>query len=163
GVCQHILTAVLFLQQTVPANTAEQLPGVAAAEVPAAPEQELMVITAEQLENWAGKAAFKSGLKLASEFTPEIQHRRAIPMRFSTLNTEVRFIPGGGLDGMIVSGGKGDGRPVIVAAIIGFQRAQGKDWAIPAGVSTLEASAGAPRSRAEVLDACQTLLDDTLG
>ena len=63
---------------------------------------------------------------------------------------------------MIVSGGKGDGRQVAVAAVIGFQRAQGVEWSMSSEASTLEASDGAPRSRTEVLQACQALLDDTL-
>ena len=162
GVCQHILTAVLFLQQETPGGVQERLPGISVAEAPVSPAQGLIAITSEQLERWAGKASFKAGLKLASEFTPEIVRERAIRIRFPAMNSEVHFIPGGGLDGMIVSGGKGDGRQVIVAAVIGFQRAEGKEWAIPAEAAALEASEGAPRSRSEVLDSCQRLLEETL-
>lgn len=162
GVCQHILTAVLFLQREAAKNIQEQLPGVSVAEMSASPEQELLAITSEQLERWAGKAAFRAGQKIASQTTPEIVRERAIRFRFAAMNSEVHLIPGGGLDGMIVSGGKSDGRPLIVAAVIGFQRASGKEWAIPAEVTALEASEGAPRTRAEVLDSCQTLLAETL-
>lgn len=162
GVCQHILTAVLFLQREAAQSIQEQLPGVSVAEVSASPDLELMAITPEQLERWAGKAAFKAGQKLASQLTPEVVLDRAIRLRFPTMNSEVHYIPGGGLDGMIVSGGKGDGRQLVVAAVIGFQRASGKEWAIPAEAAALEASEGAPRTRAEVLDSCQTLLAETL-
>ncbi len=162
GVCQHILTAVLFLQQETSGSVQEQLPGVSATETAVLAEQELMAITPEQLERWAGKAVFRAGLKLASGFTPEIVRERAVRIRFPAINSEAHYIPGGGLDGMIVSNYKGDGRQLIVAAVIGFQRAEGKDWAIPAEVVALEASEGAPRTRAEVLDSCQTLLEETL-
>lgn len=162
GVCQHILTAVLFLQKDAPQSVQEQLPGVSVPESPASPEQELMAVTPEQLERWAGKAAFRAGLKLASLSAPEIVCERAVRIRFPAMNSEVHFIPGGGLDGMIVSGGKGDGRQLMVAAVIGFQRAGGKQWEIPADAVALEASAGAPRTRAEVLESCQTLLQETL-
>src|SRR6266496_356470 len=135
GVCQHILMAVLFLQQASPASVQEPSPGVGVPETPFSPRQELMAMTPEQLERWPGKAAFKAGLKLASQFTPEIVHERAIRIRFPAMNSEVHCVPGGGLDGMIVSGGKGDGRQLIVAAVIGFQRAAGKEWAIPAQVT----------------------------
>lgn len=37
-------------------------------------------------------------------------HERAIRIRFHVLNAEVHFIPGGGLEGTIVSGGRGDVR-----------------------------------------------------
>jgi len=162
GVCQHILTAVLFLQQPAPGSIQEQLPGVSVPEPTETPDLELMTITPEQLERWAGKAAFKAGLKLASHSTPEIVRERTIRIRFSALNSEVHFVPGGGLDGMIVSSGKGDVHQLIVAAVVGFQRAQGTEWTMPAGVAALEASEGAPRSRTEVLQACQTLLEETL-
>ncbi len=162
GVCQHILTSVLFLQQAPPENAQEQLPGVSVADTTITPDQELMAITPEQLERWAGKAAFKAGLKLASQTTIEIARERAVRIRFPMLNSEVHFIPGGGLDGMIISGGKSDGRQLAVAAVIGFQRSQGTEWAVPADVMALEAADGAPRKRTEVLLACRSLLEETL-
>ncbi len=162
GVCQHILTAVLFLQTSVPAETQDQLPGVIVADEAETPDRELMDITPGQLERWAGKGPFKAGLKLASHATPEILRERAVRIRFPALNSEVHFIPGGGLNGMIVSSGRGDDRILVVAAVVGFQRAQGREWEFPADITTLEASEGAPRSRVEVLGACQILLDETL-
>jgi len=163
GVCQHILTAVLFLQKDTP----EPIP--AQATVPAVtspvatlPNSELMNIMPEQLEKWAGKPSFRAGLKLVCQCSPEIIVEKAIRIRFPLINLEVHFIPGGGLDGMIVSGGKGDCRQFIAAAVVGFQRANGKEWDIPAEAAQLEDSEGAPRSRAEVLDSCQTLLTETL-
>src|SRR6266516_923235 len=66
GVCQHILTAVLFLRQEPSGSVQEQLPGVNVAEAPVSPEQELMAIIPEQLEQWAGEAAFTAGLKLTN-------------------------------------------------------------------------------------------------
>jgi hypothetical protein len=162
GICQHILTAVLFLQKQT-GETAQQQAGLVNVVAPQAwASQELMAITPEQLEQWAGKAAFKAGLKMAAQFTPEIVRESTLRIRFPSLNSEVRFIPGGGLDGMIVSGGKGDGRQLIVAAVIGFQRAEGKQWAIPSEVIGLEASEGSPRSRTEVLNSCQVLLEELL-
>ncbi len=163
GACQHILTAVLFLQketpEAVPAQVAASLVSLPGASLPS---PELMNITPEQLEKWAGKPSFRSGLKLVSQFPPEIIAEKAIRIRFSLINLEVHFIPGGGLDGMIVSGGKGDGRQFIVAAVVGFQRANGKPWDVPVEAATLVASEGAPRSRAEVLGSCQMLLAETL-
>lgn len=162
GVCQHILTAVLFLQQEASEHSQEHLAGVAVEQRPASSEKELMDITPEQLERWAGKATYKGGLKLAGQFTPEVVRERTIRIRYPAINSEVHFVPGGGLDGMIVSASKGDGRQLIVAAVIGFQRAQGREWAVPAELTALDASEGAPRTRAEVLVSCQTLLAETL-
>jgi hypothetical protein len=172
GVCQHILTAVLFVQggrtglsarteDGRPAHVAVRAPSPSAEEGPSA-EQELMAITSDQLERWAGKAAFKAGLKLASQSAPEIVRERTVRFRFAAMNVEVRFLPGGGLDGVIVSGGKGDGRQFVVAAVVGFQSAEGKEWRLPVESAALEASAGAPRTRSEVLDSGQALLEETL-
>lgn len=162
GVCQHILTAVLFLQKETP-STGSEPANVGQTEPASSPDSELLHITPEQLEKWAGKSSFKAGLKMASQFTPEIAREGAIRIRFVLLNQEIHFVPGGGLDGMIVSGGKGDSRQSVVAAVIGFQRAQGKQWDAPLEATALEASEGAPRSRSEVLDSCQILLAETLG
>jgi hypothetical protein len=162
GVCQHILAAVLFLQESGPESVQEQLPGASVAERADSPGRELMAITPEQLERWAGKAAFNAGMKLTTHSTPVIVRERSIRIRFPAVNSEVHYVPGGGLDGMIVSGGKSDVPQLVVAAVIGFQRAEGKEWTGPAEVVALEASEGAPRNRAEVLDSCQTLLEETL-
>jgi len=127
GACQHILAAVLFLQTSVPAATQDQLPGVAVADEEEIPDRELMDITPEQLERWAGKGPFKAGLKLASHATPEILRERAVRIRFPAVNSEVRFVTGGGLNGMIVSGGRGDDRSLVVCSEVIFGRkAQGK-------------------------------------
>ncbi len=162
GVCQHILTAVLFLQQAASEIVPEPLPGVTLPEPTDTPDRELTSITPEQLEQWAGKASFKAGLKLASQSAPEIVRGGAIHICFPALNAEVHFVPGGGLEGMIIRGRKGDGRQFIVAAVIAFQRAEGKEWNLPAQAAALEASEDAPRSRSEVLASCQTLLEETL-
>ena len=63
-----------------------------------------MNITPEQLEKWAGKAFIQGRAQnwLASSL-PEIVREHAIRIRFPAINPEVHFIPGGGLDGMIVS------------------------------------------------------------
>ncbi len=163
GVCQHIITAVLFLQKETPEPVPAQatVPGVSSP-VPTLPNSELMNITPEQLEKWAGKPSFRAGLKLVCQCPPEVIAEKAIRIRFPLINLEVHFLPGGGLDGMIVSGGKGDSRQFVVAAVVGFQSANGKDWEMPAEAAPLETSEGAPRSRAEVLDSCQLLLAETL-
>lgn len=161
GVCQHILMAVLFLQRNDSSAVQEFLPEDVSAPTKA-PETEFLELTPEQLERWAGKGAFKAGLKLASHSSPEVLLEGSIRVRFMTINAEVRFVPGAGLDGIIVSGGRMDDRALVVAAMVGFQRAQGKEWLLPADTSILEASEGAPRSRNEILQACEALLVETV-
>ncbi len=160
GVCQHILAAVLFLQRAGPEAIPEAPPDAGTSA--ASPEQELLAITPEQIEQWAGKAIFRAGLKIAAQSISRISPGLTITIHFPALNAAVHFIPGGGLEGMIASGGKSDGRELIVAAVVAFQRSLGKEWVLPEDVSLLTASAGAPRSRSEVLASCQTLLAETL-
>src|SRR2546423_8516347 len=98
GVCQHILAAVLFLQRTITESAPKDLAGVFVDDPPSSAAEELLAVTSEQLEQWASKAAFKAGLKLASQFTPEIVREPALRIRFPALNSEVHVIPGGGLE-----------------------------------------------------------------
>jgi hypothetical protein len=161
GICQHILAAVLFLQTPEEINAQNQAPVIDDAETDASCS-EWMSIDREQLERWAGKQAFKAGMELAGYSNPEIVCERMIHIRFPTLNAEVHFVKGGGLDGMIASGGKGDKQKLIVAAVVSFQRDRGSEWSMPAEKGALESSGGAPRTRAEVLGSCQNLLEETL-
>ncbi|HEY1173100.1 MAG TPA: hypothetical protein VGH19_17155 [Verrucomicrobiae bacterium] len=163
GVCQHIVTATLFLQRGV--ATAEMIPSEPAADVTTsepAPETDLMALTPEMVERWAGKAVFRAGQKLAVLFPAQVSHERGLRVHFPALNAGVHLVSGGNLDGMIVAGGKGDGRDLIVAAVIAFQRAHGKEWVLPTEAESPSASSGAPRTRAEVLGSCHGLLAETL-
>ncbi len=156
GVCQHILMAILFLQQGAPENG-----GRSEAEKPVG--EELCALTREEMEKWAGKAAFSAGLRLALQAPSQILRERGLVVRFLNLNAECHCVPGGGLEGMIVSGFKADERRLKIAAVIVLQRANGVEWRAEEGNSgVLEGAAGAPRSREEILTATQVLLSETL-
>lgn len=156
GICQHILGTVLFLRQP----TAEALTE-AATPAPSC-EAGLLLLTREQLEQWAGKAAFRAGCDLAARSGFEVERKHGLQVRLSALNLECHFVAGGGLDGAIVSGSRHDPRAVVAAAVIALQRAAGQAWQFPSHDGALEAAAGAPRTRAEVLAACQALLTEAL-
>ncbi len=156
GICQHILGAVLFLRQDAGAET------TTAASPPPSCEAGLLPLTREQLEQWAGKAAFRAGCELASRGGLEVERERGLQVRLPSLNLECHFIAGGGLEGAIVSGGRHDPRAVVVASVIALQRAAGQEWQFARADDALEAALGAPRTRAEVLVACQTLLAESL-
>ncbi len=161
GVCQHILAAVLFLRIAAP--PIDQAEPVATAQGAAEETtRELVRLTSEQLEQWAGRAAFRAGVKIETQSPGVVVIGRGLRVHFPSINAECHVVPGGGLDGMIVSGGTGDDRQIVVAAVITVQRANGVAWAASAEAGGLEASRGAPRSRAEVLEACPSLLEETL-
>lgn len=159
GVCQHILTVVLFLQNESRGSAESTADSGKQATV----EQELLSITREQLESWAGKASFRAALRLASQHSAEIKSERGVVIRFPAINTDCHYAPGSGLDGLIVSGNAKDERSIAAAAVIVFQKLKGVQWDIPQSTSgPLEESEGAPRSRNEVLDACQQLLAEMM-
>jgi hypothetical protein len=154
GVCQHILGALLHLRGEASADVE-----VVASE---SVRQQLMDISPEQLEEWAGTSRFNAGVKQARQSAVEIIREPTTRIRLAGLNADVHFVPNAGLDGMIVSGGRNDEHQSVVAAVIAFQRADGRAGSIAAAVSTLEASDGAPRTREEILASCELLLEETL-
>lgn len=185
GICQHIIAAVLFLRGrpssasscSEPAGNrgrgtkdedehdrqtalVARLGDWSAASSQAAAEW--MAITPAELEAWAGKKAFQAGLRMAGEQPVDVSGSGTLRIRFAALNAECHVVAGGGLDGVIVSGGPTDGRALVVAAVIGFQQSQGRAWTIPAGETSLAAGAGAPRTRHEILQAFEHLLVEAL-
>ncbi len=158
GICQHILTAALFLKRPLPLESA-------VAETVLSPPvgQELLALTRDQIEAWCGKANFRAALELASQPDIEIEAERGLVVRFPGANAQCHYAPGAGLDGIIVSGNAKDERRIAAAAIIAFQRSQGITWDIPVvATAPLEESAGAPRSRREVLAVAGQLFTEML-
>lgn len=153
-VCQHVLAAVLFLQR-------EPAPG-ATDDRPSA-EEELLSYGREQLEAWAGKSTFRAALRLVGQSLVEWSAERGLVIRFPGMNAQCHYAPGAGLDGIIVSGNVKDGKRLAAAAVIAFQKLKGVAWEIPlAPAAALEESAGAPRSRSELLDSAQQLFSELL-
>lgn len=155
GVCQHVVMAVLFLQEDQGPTSAGpgEPPGV-----PADPFREWMDISADALAQWAGAPAYRKGLTLAAGVEAEVEVGTVVHVRFRARNVEVRFVPGSGLEGAITSGPRvGDESGWVVAALVQLQRSRGADWRLPATGGALVPDAGAPRSREEVLTACQRL------
>lgn len=159
GICQHILGAVLFLK-TSPAEAEQTVP------VPAAGDDaEWLAFSPAQLETWAGRPAFRAGVAIAAGEAgeaAEIDRVNGLRVRCPALNRECHFVAGGGLEGVIVTAGRHDPRALVVAAVIALQRAAGVPWELTAPTEVLAASAGAPRSRAEVLWNAGALLAEML-
>lgn len=149
--CQHILGAVLFLRET---TTAVPPP-------PEVVESPIQNLTPAALEKWAGKRAFREGRELARR-AAEVEQGGTLRVRFTALNLECRFVAGAGLEGAIVSAGPHETRSVVVAAVIAVQRMAGQDWLLETEVASLDEAGEAPRTRNEVLAACQGLLREML-
>jgi SWIM zinc finger len=143
GICRHILTAVLFLQAS---------PGpVAPASDANAAQEEILAVTEESLRKWAGKALLRKALQTLSMSLPaEFEEAATLLVRFPTWNVTCRWLPGGDLGGMICSCHASGACEHRVAAVLAYQAARGRRQIVPED-AILEASAGAPRSREEVL------------
>ncbi len=162
-ICQHILLAVLHLQQPGPGEPAAIPAGPIPADEAAEAERQLVELPREQLEQWAGPEAFRAGLKIAGQGPAVIDRGGGLLVQFPALNLQCRLVAGAGLEGAIVPGRQHDPRPVVVAAVISVQCAQGIPWSLGAGTGAALAEAGgAPRSRAGVLASCRSLLAETL-
>jgi hypothetical protein len=153
GVCQHILGALLHLREGTSSDVDIDSSETA--------RQQLMAFSLQELEKWAGTSAFNAGVKQATQSAVEIMREPTTRIRLG-LNAEVHFIAHAGLDGVIVSGNRNDERQTVVAAVIAFQRADGRAGTVTAAASTLEESEEAPRTRAEIVASCELLLEETL-
>jgi hypothetical protein len=148
GICQHIITACLYLRAGAAAPSAR--PGQA--------RQELLAFTAEQLKRWAGAAVFRAAVRLLLEQPDvEIKEAGAITVRFTRLAAYCIYPPGAGLDGIVVTQTGPRSRRLAVAAVLAFQHHCGVRLA---DVHELAEPGTAPRSREQVIDGCLALLQE---
>jgi len=179
GICRHILSALLYLRDsaelaecdspaqgrlfddgTAAGESAGQTPPLA--ESPPTPAAALGDLSDEELQKWAGKPLVRKALKvLAAGMPVEIGTAEAPVVRFPTRNITCRWIPSGGLLGMICSCQAENVCEHVVTAILAYQVSLGKRQ-ITVEQATLTASSGAPRTRAEVLASVGTVLREML-
>ncbi len=163
--CRHILTAALFLRAQ-----AQQAPESIATEADAAsneaPPDEMMQLSEADLITWASRSIYRQAVDELEFGELEINveaEGKATRFHFPQYNIVVRWLAGAGLEGMI-SSCKCPGRPACrhsIAAILVYQAQHGKP--LPASEKrTLEAAAGTPRSREEVLASVQKTLAEMI-
>jgi hypothetical protein len=159
GVCRHILVAIMHLRAAAPPPAAA--PASATEKAPQAGE-EVLAVEDEALTKWAGKPLLRKALQaLAAGFTAEFEEGTPLVMRFPRWNVVCRWMPGGGLAGMVCSCHAREPCAHRVAAVLAYQAARGKRQ-IEAEESALEASAGAPRTREEVLASVGAVLREAV-
>jgi hypothetical protein len=175
GICRHVLSALIYLrddpeiaaealvQQTLELGQDQDTAAAEAALLPPSPVEVLGGLTDEDLQKWAGKALFRKALKaLAASPDVEIETAGTLVIRFPLRNITCRWIPSGGLSGMVCSCRSETVCEHVVTAVLAYQASLGKRQIITEAVS-LEASAGAPRTRAEVLDSVGRVLREMVG
>jgi hypothetical protein len=152
GVCRHILVAIMHLRASAPAAAVApaDAPAAAPGSAPAASE-EVLAITDEALTKWAGKALLRKATQaLAAGFAAEFEEATPLVVRFPRWNVVCRWMPGGGLAGMVCSCHAREPCAHRVAAVLAYQAARGQRQ-LATEQEALEASAGAARTREEVL------------
>jgi hypothetical protein len=164
GVCQHILAAGMWLQK-LPQEERGEDAGVA--EAPPTRErivEEMLALTIEQLEIWAGVAALREGRRMAASGKIDPGASGVVAVEFPDQGIKTRFVAGGGLDGIMVGGASRSRQPVAaVAAVLCVHLAHGRWSAEEAGgAKALEEARQAPRTRDEVLLAARVLIQEAL-
>lgn len=178
GICRHILSALLFLRddselaeldsptqgqlfdssadtQARSASEGEPLTALTPADI-------LANVTDEELQKWAGKATFRKAQKaLAAIPQVEIAAGTSLVVRFPTRNITCRWIPSGGLLGMVCSCQAETVCEHVVTAVLAYQASLGKRQ-VAAQQTALEESAGAPRTRSQVLESVGGVLSEML-
>jgi hypothetical protein len=163
GVCRHILAAFIFLRESTPAPAPGHSHEPVPQPEPSAARDEILAVTDEILHKWAGKALLRKATQaLAIGLSAEFDEGNVLAIRFPTWNIVCRWMPGGGLAGIICSCHAAGACEHRVAAVLAYQAAQGQRQ-IQVEIATLEASAGAPRTRPEVLESVGVVLREMVG
>ena len=156
-VCQHILAAGLFLQSRHSGDTQLQEALTADSVRP-----EVSLLTPEVLKSWVGATDYRKGVALfeKNSLPPVIQYDETVVIRLQPSGIEIRFVPGGGLDGMILP--KLHGKRAGVAALLALRESLGFEIPRSAAQQSLVELSGTPRTKKEILDSACAVLEDAV-
>ena len=152
GVCRHILLALLWLQREAPA------PVAAAASIAAG--DEILALTEEALQRWAGKPLVRKALqRLAQGITVTWQEGQTLDFAFADRELTCRWLPGQGLEGMVCDCHAPQCCEHRAMAILAYQAARGlRDLTLEEAPSPAET-----RERAAALEAVEAALNGLVG
>ena len=126
---------------------------VSAATTTTSSAEEMHGVDDEALTTWAGKALVARAVRALLHGMPvEFAEAGVVLARFPTRNVTCRWMPGGGLAGMVCSCHAPEACEHKVAAVLAIQVASNRRRLEDVEPAAREAAAGAPRTRAEVLD-----------
>jgi hypothetical protein len=114
-------------------------------------------VSDDELIGWAGKPLFRKAQKGLGVHGVEIETTPALVVRFPGRNITCRWIPSGGLLGMVCSCRAETVCEHVVAAVLAYQASLGRRT-ITFETTALAESSGAPRTRAEVLQSVSAVL-----
>lgn len=153
GACRHVITVLMYLRNHVAEAVARPSEGMATSAIAPAPlqdgVQEIITLSDDQLQKWAGQTIWRKALRLAAIGAAEIQAEANLVVRFPTRNVTCRWIPGGGLESMICSCHAPRACEHRAAAVLVVQARHGIR-SLESEDAAIQAAAGAPRTREEV-------------
>ena len=157
GVCQHILIAGLFLQSYSKAEVIAKV-AITADSI----RTEVSLLTPETLKAWVGSTDYRKGVALFEKnfLPPVIEYEETVIIRLLPSSIEVRFVPGSGLDGMILP--KLNSKSAAVAAMLALRKSLGLEIPVAAAQQSLVDLTGTPRSKKEILDSACAVLEDAV-
>ena len=157
GICQHILAAGLYLQG-IDASPEDQ----ASTATPKSIRDEVAPLHLERLKTWAGPADYRAGIALFDKnaLPTTIEYTESVLIRLMPSAIEARFVPGGGLDGMILP--QTNAKRIAVAAVLALRKFLGFEMPKPDQQQALIEMTGAPRTNAELLASTQSVIEDAV-
>ena len=157
GICQHILAAGLQLQ-----STATEIPEEKVTVNPDFIRDEIRLLTSERLKAWVGSVEYRRAVDLFAKnsLPPVIEYSDTVVIRLLPSAVEVRFVPGGGLEGLILP--RQQGKRAGVAALLALRRSLGFEIPATAAQQSLVDTTGTPRTKKEILDSACSVLEDAV-
>jgi hypothetical protein len=175
--CQHIITAGLWLASAAAGQPKERRQPEQSAEIgepsvaqPAdALHDDLMAIDAETLTAYAGLPGYRWAHQMLDdqETLPRVTRDGYLAITFERPPLTVRYL-GGGLDGLVLDQSVSNVKRFRVAAVLAWQRAHGQVLQAPSaprsrGTAEGEASLSRRESRTRLRSAVSELLRDAVG
>ncbi len=153
AVCRHVLTVLLYLRDKLPPADVDST-----TQTDVDPVGEIMAVTPEALEKWAGKALFRQAVGTPhGDAQCDVDATIIITLPFQ--NATVRWLAARGLDGMLCTCHASGPCKHKVTAVLAFWSRQGRP--LPQSAKgALEASSGSPRTRDEVLTSVRQILSE---
>jgi len=157
GICQHILAAGLYLQARS-SGASEQMV-VANEEVV---REEIATITPERIRDWAGPVEYRSGIALREKnsLPTVIEYGETVLVRLMPSTIEARFVPGAGLDGMILP--SSHSKRVAVAVLLAVRASLGFEAPEAAAQRSFFEISGTPRTAKEILASAQSVIEEAV-
>ncbi len=120
-VCHHVILASFALAKYEPGNAGEHADALSATD-------EILSLSTEALVAWTQKRNMKKALSiLASEKSISIEEGTSITFRLPIAKYEAVYVPGAGLDGVIVRGQRLPAKAVVAACVLSYWKLKGEN------------------------------------